>query len=190
MTLRRQTLMLSSGALLLAGACFFGSGLYIVAKAWLAQVLVAHAWQRTVAGDDDARPWPWADTRPVARLQLPKYGRTVMVLNGASGRNLAFGPTHMSATPMPGMPGNSVIMGHRDTHFAVLEQVRPGDVVHVETAASTARFAVTETGVVHESAVGLLDDTADATLTLITCYPFGALDPGTEWRYVVRAKRR
>ena len=190
MITRRGVCTLLSCALLLAGMCYLGSGLYIMAKAQLAQVLIERAWQRTTAGKHERRPWPWADTRPVARLWFPKYGKTLMVLDGASGRNLAFGPTHMSATPTPGMPGNSVIAGHRDTHFALLEDVRSGDTIGVENAVSTTDFNVTETGVVHASAMEVLEPTSTATLTLITCYPFRVLDPGTEWRYVVRAERR
>lgn len=190
MITRRGVCKPLSCALLLAGMCYLGSGLYIMAKAQLAQVLIERAWQRTTAGKHERRPWAWADTRPVARLEFSRHGKSLMVLDGASGRNLAFGPTHMSATPTPGMLGNSVITGHRDTHFAVLEDLRPGDTIGVDNAASTTDFNVTETGVVHASAMEILAPTSVATLTLITCYPFRALDPGTEWRYVVRAERR
>ena len=41
---------------------------YIPAKAWLAQDLMQRAWQRARHGNELAKPWPWADTFPVARL--------------------------------------------------------------------------------------------------------------------------
>jgi sortase A len=55
-----------------------------------------------------------------------------MVLEGSSGRNLAFGPVHDPASVAPGVPGNSVIEGHRDTHFKILRDAKPGDHVSIE----------------------------------------------------------
>ena len=119
-------------ALLLIGALQFGRGAWVQAKAWLAQELIAHAWSRTLNGEKEVKPWPWADTWPVARLSVPALGIERYVLEGASGN--AFGPGHLSATPVPGDTGNSVIGGHRDTHLAFLRHVRPGDALEIERA--------------------------------------------------------
>src|SRR5256884_6616698 len=54
------------------GAWQLGRGAWIQAKAWLAQSLIAHAWARTLSGERQAKPWPWADTWPVARLTVPR----------------------------------------------------------------------------------------------------------------------
>src|SRR5258708_13003664 len=60
-------------ALLVAlGTWELGRGAWIQAKAWLAQSLIAHAWTRTLSGERQAKPWPWADTWPVARLTRPR----------------------------------------------------------------------------------------------------------------------
>ena len=56
------------------GAWQLGRGAWIQAKAWLAQSLIAHAWARTLSGERQAKPWPWADTWPVARLTVPRLG--------------------------------------------------------------------------------------------------------------------
>ena len=70
-------------ALLIAlGGWQFGHGAWIQAKAWLAQVLIAQAWQRVLAGEVHAKPWPWADTWPVARLSVPSLGIERYVLEG------------------------------------------------------------------------------------------------------------
>ena len=53
--------------LVAAGAWQLSDGLWIQAKAWLARGLIAHAWSRTLQGEARAKPWPWADTWPVAR---------------------------------------------------------------------------------------------------------------------------
>src|SRR3989441_91271 len=96
------------------GAWELGRGAWIQAKAWLAQSLIAHAWARTLSGERQAKPWPWADTWPVARLTVPRLGIERYVLAGADGAAMAFGPGHVSGTPLPGEAGNSVIGGHQN----------------------------------------------------------------------------
>ena len=93
------------------------------AKAALAQTLMERAWHRVQAGEAAARPWPWADTSPVALLEIPRLELRQLVLEGASGRNLAFGP----ATVTPIESRDLVLSGHRDTHFEALEEIQPGD---------------------------------------------------------------
>ncbi len=162
---------------------------WIPAKAALAQHLLERAWQRVQAGGTEARPWSWADTRPVARIRVPRLGASWIALEGASGRTLAFGPGHLSGTPAPGEPGNSVLFGHRDTHFAALAELRIGDALEVETrSGGWRRYVVARTEVVHERDGRLLGPAGPGAswLTLITCYPFGAAGPGP-LRYGVRA---
>jgi sortase A len=110
-----------------------GEGLWIHAKAKLAQVLLERAWTRAVAGDPAPKPWPWADTRPVARLRVIRYGIDLIVLANASGRTLAFGPAYLSSTAQPGKKGTTILTGHRDTHFAFLPRLQPTDEVLMET---------------------------------------------------------
>ena len=130
MTLRRWAAL----ALILAGLLALGEAGWIRAKAELAQVLLDRAWTRARSGDESPRPWPWADTWPVARLVAPAHDVDTIVLSGASLRNLAFAPSHFDGTPLPGRPGNAVIAGHRDTHFRFLENLLPGDELLIETA--------------------------------------------------------
>jgi sortase A len=72
----------------------------------------------------------------VARLVVPSEDVEMIVLAGASGRTLAFGPGHLKGTPLPGQAGNAVISGHRDTHFAFLARLHLADEVDVERPAS------------------------------------------------------
>src|SRR5215831_21380500 len=117
---------------LLAGVWQLGGGLYIHAKAILAQILVRDAWARTLAGERQAKPWPWADTWPVARLAVPERNIDLFVLAGANGRTIAFGPGHVFGSALPGDEGNSVIGGHRDTHLAFLRDTKPGTEIRVQ----------------------------------------------------------
>ena len=118
--------------LVAAGAWQLGDGLWIQAKAWLARGLIAQAWSRTLQGEARAKPWPWADTWPVARLSVPRLGVERYVLAGAHGAALAFGPGHASETTLPGEDGNSLIGGHRDTHLAFLGILKEGDEILVQ----------------------------------------------------------
>jgi sortase A len=180
---------LLAGTLAAVGIFCCGQGLWIPAKACLAQILLERAWQRAAHGEATPRPWGWADTWPVARLTAPEQGEEVLVLAGASGSSLAFGPGHLTGSAAPGTAGNTVIAGHRDTHFAFLRHLQAGDEILLQTPHGTVhRYLVESFQVVdhHDTrALAPADDTS--LLTLVTCYPFDALVPGGPLRYVVRA---
>jgi sortase A len=175
--------------LAIAGAATFGGGAYIYAKAQLAQWLLHAAWTEARETGAPVKPWPWADTHPVARLVAPAQDADVLVLAGASGRTLAFGPGHLDGSALPGDAGNAVITAHRDTHFRFLRAVGPGDELVVERAGGGMRhFRIRGTYVADYRDLKLPRDTAVPTLTLVTCYPFDALNPGGPLRYVVVAE--
>ncbi len=172
-----------------AGLACFGNGLYIYAKAELAQVLLHSAWVRTQTSGAPVKPWPWADTHPVARLIAPAQDADLLVLSGASGRTLAFGPGHLDGSAIPGDPGNSVITAHRDTHFRFLQRVAAGDTLVVERQDGARRhFHVRRAYVADFRALNIPRDTSAPTLTLVTCFPFDAINPGGPLRYVVVAE--
>ena len=119
-------------------ACWqLGDGLWIYAKARLAHYLIADAWQQTLATGKTAKPWPWADTWPVARLQAIDHNIDLYILEGAHGSALAFGPGHMQGSAYPGTEGVSIVGGHRDTHFRFLQQLEPGDPLRITTNSGT-----------------------------------------------------
>jgi sortase A len=175
-------------------ACFalweFSSAGWIHAKALVAQYLIASSWKDARASGRAQRPWPWADTRAIAKLTLAARGVELYVLEGSSGRSLAFGPGHVDGTAMPGGSGNSVIVAHRDTHFAFLRDLASDEEITVEDAKGrTTRYRVREVSVVGKDETRVLDEADSPQLTLITCYPFDAVRAGTPLRYVVIADR-
>jgi sortase A len=176
-------------ALLVAlGTWELGRGALIQAKAWLAQGLIAHAWARTLTGERQAKPWPWADTWPVARLTVPRLGIERYVLAGADGAAMAFGPGHVSGTPLPGEAGNSVIGGHRDTHLAFLAKLKPGDMLIAERAdGRRVTYRVSAMEVLDRREVWVTKQEGPARLTLLTCYPFDAWRASSSQRYVLVA---
>jgi sortase A len=163
---------------------------WIHGKALVAQRLIAASWQQAREGGAARRPWPWADMRPVARLSVPALGIDLFVLDAATPRALAFGPAHVGGTAAPASRGNTVLVAHRDTHFAFLRRLQDNDEIAVEgTNGSSARYRVREITVLDAGEARLLDAADAAQLTLITCYPFDAVRPGTSLRYVVIAGR-
>jgi len=177
------------GALIAMGAWQVSEAAWIHAKAIVAQELIASAWKDARDGRVARRPWPWADMRPVARLTVPSRHIELFVLDNASNRALAFGPAHVSGTAAPGSGGNTVIVAHRDTHFAFLRHLGADDEIDVETARGATRYRVREVAIVDKSDTRLLDAADSPQLTLITCFPFDSVLSGTALRYVVIADR-
>lgn len=179
------TVCLSLGML---GAALTASGIWIHAKSALAQVLLEHAWQQTLDGNPQAKPWPWADTWPVARMRVPALDLDFIVLSGGTGNALAFGPSHQPVSAQPGSPGHVILGGHRDTHFSFLQEFPRGGEIQVQGTDGRWRvYEATEFEVADVRRDRLMLDEAGHRLTLVTCFPFDAMDPGGPLRYVVDA---
>jgi sortase A len=184
----RRLLSVLSALLLATGVVQGIRGGWIHAKAHFAQVLLDRSWQRTIAGGVEEKPWPWADTWPVARLTLPD-GTERIVLAGACGRNLAFAPGHLHGSAAPGGGGTCVIAGHRDTHFAELDQLEKGQYLRLQDAKGRqSAYRVAGTAVVDQSDTWVLAATDGPTLVLITCWPLDSPAAGGRLRYVVWAE--
>jgi sortase A len=175
--------------LLILGALgLLGQSAWIEAKAWLAQLLISQAWDESQQSGQPVRPWAWADTWPVARLSVPRLGLERMVLYGVSGRTLAFGPGWAEQSAQPGLSGRTLFAGHRDTHFRFLADLKPGDLLRLQSQQAGSRlYRVAEMGVVDEEAGWLMGPDGRDELMLVTCYPFDSPIPGGKERYLVRA---
>jgi sortase A len=179
--------LISPLVLTLIGLILFGDGAYIHAKAWLAQVLLERAFDRSIATGQAVKPWSWADTWPVARIEVKRIGASAIVLEGTSGQALAFGPGHISGTVAAGERGVAVYAAHRDTHFRFLRNVSLGEVIDVtRNDGKHFRFRADSSAVVRYDASGIDPATREAELVLTTCWPFDAVVSGPE-RYVLRA---
>jgi len=186
MTQRRMAALVAI-LFLTIGAVLGGQGLFIRAKAVVAQILLERAWAETVKTGHPVKAWSWADTHPVARISFPRLDRAAIVLEEAGGEALAFGPAHVAASPEPGDDGTSVIGGHRDTHFAFIKDLKPGDEIDITTrAGKQIRYRMTGSAIVHTGASGIATEGTTPRLALVTCYPFDGLTRGP-MRYVVFA---
>ena len=175
--------------LLLLGLYQLSGAAVIKLKAGLAQILIARAWEISLASGMAVKPWPWADTWPVMRLTVPATAADLLVLRGATGNALAFGPGYEIASALPGEHGVVVIGGHRDTHFTFLGALAPGDSIALQRMdGSVTEYRVSALRVIDSHTTDLPPtDSADALL-LVTCYPLDAVLPGGALRYVVVAE--
>ena len=173
-------------AVSLTAAIFLSDALWIPAKAELAQYLLETAWLRTLEGEPDAKPWPWADTRAVAILEVPRLGLREIVLEGSSGRNLAFGPTVVNTTPLD-KTRDRILSGHRDTHFSFLKKLQIGDLLRLRTVTGIRDYRVNWQEAIDSRQQQLVIDDNIERLTLLTCFPFDAPTTGGPMRWVVTA---
>jgi sortase A len=163
---------------------FLTQALWIPLKAEMAQWLIERSWERTLKGETHAPPWPWADTRAVGILTVPEMGIRQMILEGTSGRNLAFGPVLLTPS---GQSEDLVLSGHRDTHFRFLQDLVEGDQLKIQLPDRLQRYEVIQIDIVDSTQTELIIAPGVRRLSLVTCYPFDTLAPGGPQRYVVTA---
>jgi len=186
-----RTLTALTVCLLAVGLWQVGEGSWIYAKARLAQLLLQRAWSRTLAGEANVKPWPWADTWPVARLIVPTHHIDLIVLNGAYGRTLAFGPGYAESSAFPGSTGTTILTGHRDTHFQFLKRLTQHDEIVIETVGGkNRRYLIRDIRIVDSREASIRLGPGADRLILVTCYPFDAIVAGGPLRYVVTAESK
>ncbi len=182
---------------MLVGAVSVASGFLIPAKALLAQILLQHAWEKTLAIKNAGqgmtikpavRPWPWADTWPVGRIRVADLGVEQVILEGSSGEVLAFGPGHEPGSGLPGSRKHVVLYGHRNTSFSFVKELRQNDIIELEGAEGEVRYRVRRAEIVDASELFLDKDDAGGYLSLVTCYPFVQPVPGSTQRYLITAE--
>ena len=125
---------------------------------------------------------------PLGTLSIPRVKLSVVVLQGTDARTLRRGVGHIENTAFPGDTGNVAIAGHRDSFFMPLQYVKVGDDVLLDTPRERLHYRVSSLRVVAPTEVSVLNPTADAVLTLTTCYPFGIFGSAPD-RFVVQATR-
>lgn len=172
--------------LLVGGIALMINGGYIQVKALLGQWLINKAWSQTSSAQRQ-KPWPWMDSWPVAKLEVPRLSIQQIVLEGDSGQSLAFGPGHRLASAMPGGQGTMLVSGHRDTHFRFLQNLQAGDDIRLHTPDDGQHYYRVESLQVVSADDRLLSDPTEHVLILATCWPFDELTP-TDQRYVIVAR--
>jgi sortase A len=125
---------------------------------------------------------------PWGRIEISTIGLDAMILEGTNARTLRRAVGHIPGTPLPGQQGNVAITGHRDTFFRPLRNIRKDDEIRLTTLSGSYRYWVDSIKVVEAKDMGVLDNSEDEILTLVTCYPFYYVGPAPK-RFIVRAHR-
>ncbi len=124
----------------------------------------------------------------VGRLEIPRLGVSVMVVEGVDDSDLKRAVGHIPGTALPGEPGNVGIAGHRDTFFRPLRSIQRDDTITVSTLQGAYRYRVVSTNVVRPEDIQVLYPTGRDSLTLVTCFPFEYVGSAPK-RFIVRAER-
>ena len=125
---------------------------------------------------------------PLGRIEIGRIGLAAMIMEGIDSKTLRRAVGHFPGTALPGQQGNVAVAGHRDTFFRALRHIRKDDEITLTTLTGSYRYRVVSTEVVEPEAIEVLDNSDDAILTLVTCYPFDFVGPAPR-RFIVRAHR-
>ena len=185
-----KTLLLVTGGLL----CLHASWLPI--KGWLSEQLISYSWHQTINLKQKIKPWPWADTYPIAELSFERLNKRVVVLNGGDPTTLAFSagaiaPFNQAISAQP-----FIVAGHRDSHFSFLDEVVMDDIISLADKYGQSQLYQVEAINIVDASTGKLPVLADdSPLILITCYPFtnannvsGNISSDSNERYVITAR--
>jgi sortase A len=124
----------------------------------------------------------------LGRLEIPRIGLSVAVLQGTTSKTLRHGVGHIEKTALPGESGNVGIAGHRDTYFRKLKDARPSDEIRIQTSTGLSRYEVDWIQIVAPGDTDVLTSPSGPGVTLITCYPFYFIGAAPE-RFIVHAHK-
>jgi sortase A len=124
----------------------------------------------------------------LGRIEIPRLGLKVVILEGTTPRTLRLGVGHIGGTALLGEPGNIGIAGHRDTFFRDLKDIRTSDQIQIQTATGLSRYEVDSVLIVNPHDIGVLAPSAESAITLVTCYPFHYIGSAPE-RFIVHAHK-
>jgi len=189
--LKRKTSILFLIFLLIIGGGYFAyEGLKIELKAKVAQVLLQHAWYKTLQTGKYYQPWPSFDGKPILLLEIPTHNISQIVLNSTSAQSLAFGPSWHEKSFLPHERKVTIISGHRDTHFVYLKELQLGEKIRIQDQYKKWHtYIIDDFFIMNVQEEKITMENNDQHLLLVTCYPFNAIRSDTPYRYVVSAKK-
>jgi sortase A len=189
-------------SLLVTGSLLCLHALWLPIKAWLSEQLISYSWHRTIDLKQKIKPWPWADTYPIAALSFQRLNKSVVVLNGGDPTTLAFSAGAIAPFNQARSTQPFVVAGHRDSHFSFLNEVVMNDLISLADKYGQSQLYQVEAIDIVDASTGELPVLADSSqLILITCYPFTDIgnigtnassdtsNSAENERYVITAKR-
>jgi len=111
---------------------------------------------------------------PIAKLEIPRIGLDVVVVNGTDVGTLRRGPGRHLDSAMPGEGQLVYVAGHRTTYGAPLskiDELRPGDRILVELPYASIEYRVTRSRIVDQNELSVLRSRGREELVLQACHP-------------------
>src|SRR5580765_2154090 len=91
---------------------------------------------------------PPADGTSIGEIRIDRLGVSVVVVQGESEAILERAVGHLARTALPGLEGNVVLAGHRDTFFRPLKDILEGDRITLQTPERAFEYVVEWTSIV------------------------------------------
>jgi len=179
---------------LVIGCIFCLNAGWLPAKAWLSQQLISYSWDKSLSHNNgvlpsNIKPWPWADTYPIAKLTFQRLNKEIVVLNGGDPTTLAFSAGAIAPFNQLNTSKAFVVAGHRDSHFSFLKDIIMHDVISLSDKNGHSQLYQVEAIDIVDASKGDLPVSAeDPSLVLITCYPFDGAGSDSNERYVITAR--
>lgn len=121
-------------------------------------------------------PIPTEAPQQARNILIPRlWEDPVPIVQGDGWEQLKKGIAQHLGTANPGELGNLVLSGHNDIYgewFRYLDRLEPGDPIYVSTSAREFVYRVTGTQLVEPTEVSVMNPTPQATITLVSCYPY------------------
>jgi sortase A len=177
----------------LRGAChlLFAFGIFALGYAGIvfadSHIYQAVEIQKLESTSPPPGPRILAEGDMLGELQVPRLGLDAIVVQGDSTADLRRAVGHLSESAIPGEWGNVALVGHRDTFFRPLRDIRLGDEIKFKTRERSFEYVVEAIEVVAPTDIRVLETSTGHDLTLVTCFPFHFVGPAPK-RFVVRAR--
>jgi len=183
-------------SLLITGSLLCLHASWLPVKALLSHQLISYSWHQTMELQQKIKPWPWADTYPIAELSFQRLNKSIVVLNGGDPTTLAFSAGAIAPFNQASSTQPFVVAGHRDSHFSFLDEVFMKDIISLADKHGRSQLYQVEAIDIVDASTGELPILADdSSLVLITCYPFTNIRNAGNFsnndnneRYVITAK--
>ena len=121
-------------------------------------------------------PVPTQGPQQAIGIEIPAISLPyTTIVQGDSWDQLKKGVGQHIGSANPGEAGNVVLSAHNDIYgelFKHLDELAPGDQVILYTTQRQYVYIVTETIIVDPTRLDVMDQTTDASVTLISCYPY------------------
>ncbi len=120
-------------------------------------------------------PTPTPAVEQGIRIHIPALDVDAPIVQGDGWEELKKGVAQHIGSANPGEKGNIVLTGHNDVFgeiFRYLDRLKAGDEIHIYTARRAYTYTVSGWKLVKPTQVEVMGQTPDATLTLISCYPY------------------